>query len=126
MSRERVQAIHETMQAASDDNVKKGKDKIELFIYKLVFIFQPAFHPYENASIDEMVIKFKGRWKQKQYNFNKLAKYHIKMNSVCDSVTSYAYKILIYFGTGTCYNLDRAEDGMSKKIFEYRKLVVAA
>ena len=48
------------------------------------------------------------------------------MNSVCDSVTSYAYKILIYFGTGTCYNLDRAEDGMSKKIFEYRKLVFAA
>lgn len=63
MSRERVQAIHETMQAASDDNVKKGKDKIELFIYKLVFILQPAFHPYENTSIDEVVIKFKGHCK---------------------------------------------------------------
>lgn len=48
------------------------------------------------------------------------------MNSVCDSVTSYAYKILIYFGTGTRYNPDRAEVGMSKKIFEYRKLVFAA
>lgn len=33
---------------------------------------------------------------------------------------------MIYFGTGTCYNPDRAEVGMSKMIFEYRKLVIAA
>lgn len=63
MSREWVQAIDETMQPASDDNVKKDNDKIELFIYKLVFIFQAPFHAYENAYIDEIVIKFKGRWK---------------------------------------------------------------
>lgn len=48
------------------------------------------------------------------------------MSSVFDSVTSYAYKILIYFGTGSRYNPDRAEVGMSKKILEYRKLGVAA
>ena len=48
------------------------------------------------------------------------------MGSVCDSVTSHEYNILTYFGTGTSYNPDRAEVGMSKKIFEYRKPVNAA
>ena len=117
MSREGFKVIDQTMLRASD-NEKKEKGKIESFMKKLVSRFQSAIYPYVNVFIDEMVIKFKGCWKQKQYNPNKPAKYpkyHIKMY-VCDSVTSYAYNSLTYFGTDTC-NLDRADIGMSEKIF---------
>lgn len=119
MSREGFKVIDQTMLWASD-NEKKEKDKIESFMKKLVSRFQSAIYPYVNVFIDEMVIKFKGCWKQKQYNPNKPAKYpkyHIKMYDVCDSVTSYAYNSLTYFGTDTSCNLDRADIGMSEKIF---------
>ena len=56
---------------------------------KLIQNLQNAFYPYENVSIDEMVIKYKGRWKNGQYNAAKLSKYHIKTFGLCDSATGY-------------------------------------
>ena len=39
-----------------------------------------------NVAIDEMVVKWKGRWKNKQYNPTSKP-YHIKTFGVCDSAT---------------------------------------
>ena len=73
-----------------------GKEKVEPFINELCKKFQDAFYPYQNLAIDEMVVKWQGRWKDKQYNLNKPEKYHIKTLGVCDSATDYAYNLLTY------------------------------
>lgn len=55
----------------ASDGESIGKEKIEPFVNKLCKSFQNAFYPYQNVSIDEMVVKWQGRWKCKQYNPNK-------------------------------------------------------
>ena len=82
--------------------------------------FQAAFYPYENVSIDEMVIGWKGKWKYKQYNPAKPKKYHIKTFGLCDSITGYVYNLLIYFGKETSYDQNfPASTGQAQKVFEY-------
>ena len=71
----------------------------------LIANYQKAFYPYEDVSVDEMVIKYKGRWKNKQYNPSKPSKY-IKTFGLCDSATWYAFNILNFFGSDTSYNSD--------------------
>ena len=68
MARDRFEAIHHTMFHVSDNDEKKAKDKIEQFMNELIHQFQAAFYPFQNVSIVEMLIKYKGRWKNKQYN----------------------------------------------------------
>ena len=65
-----------------------------------------------------MVIKYKGRWRNKQYNPNRPSKYHIKTFGVCDSTTGYAYNILTYFGSETSHNEDMKDATISEKVFE--------
>ena len=78
MAIERFEVIHHTMLYVLDINEKKAKEKIEPFLNVLIKHFQGAFHPFQNISVDEMVIKHKGRWRNKQYDPNKPSKYHIK------------------------------------------------
>ena len=66
------------------------QEKIKPFLNKLVANFQAAYYPYQDVSIDEMVIQWRGHWKYKQYNLNKPSKYHIKTFGLCDSATGYA------------------------------------
>ena len=63
-----------------------------------------------------MVIRYKGRWKNKKYNPNKPSKYHIKTNGVCDSATGYAFNILAYFGSDASYNPAMSDCGNSENI----------
>ncbi|CAG5136607.1 unnamed protein product [Candidula unifasciata] len=95
--------VYQSMQHASEPNAQ-GQAKTEPFVNNLVTKFQSAFYPYENLSVDEMVIGFKGRFHAKQYNAAKPHKYHIKTFGLCDSITGYVYNLLIYFGAKTAYN----------------------
>lgn len=52
------------------------------------------------------------------YNPNKPEKYHINTVGVCDSVTGYAFNLLIYFGKETSFH-EGQEGGQSEKVFEY-------
>ena len=64
----------------ASDVESQSEEKIEPFL-KIVFCkFQDAFYPFENVSINEMVIGWKGLWK-----------YHIKTFDLCDSTTGYIY-----------------------------------
>lgn len=118
-TRERFEAIYYTMLHASEVGAE-SKEKIEPFLNSLVANFQAAFYPFENLSIDEMVIGYKGTWKSKQYNASKPKKYHIKTFGLCDAVTGYVYNILVYFGRNTSYNPDLdADSGEAVKVFEY-------
>ena len=117
--RNRFEDIYHTMLHASDIEAQ-SKDKIEPFLLKLLEKFQEAFYPFQNLSLDEMVIGWKGRWKYKQYNAAKPRKYHIKTFGLCDSITGYVYNLLVYFGKDTSYNprMDR-DSGQAEKVFEY-------
>ena len=118
-TRERFEAIYHSMLHASEVGSEE-KEKIEPFLNSLVANFQAAFYPYEDVSIDEMVIGYKGTWKSKQYNAAKPKKYHIKTFGLCDSVTGYVYNVLMYFGKDTSYNPDLDPDsGEAVKVFEY-------
>jgi hypothetical protein len=117
--RDRFEAIYHTMMHASEIEAE-AKNKIEPFMNKLIEKFQAAFYPYMNVAIDEMVIRWKGRWKYKQYNSSKPKKYHIKTFGLCDSTTGYVYIILTYFGKETSYSPEIASSsGTAEKVFEY-------
>ena len=117
-SRERFQTIYQTMLHVSPSNSEK-KEKIEPFLNNIVSNFPTSFCPFQNVAIDEMVIHYKGRWKNKQYNPSKPSKYHIKTNGFCDSATGLAYNILTYFGSDTTYSIKMNDQGNSENIFEY-------
>ncbi|XP_035824731.1 piggyBac transposable element-derived protein 4-like [Aplysia californica] len=51
-----------------------------------------------------MIIGFKGRWANKQFNASKPHKYHIKTFGLCDSLTGYVYNLLLYYGKDTSYD----------------------
>ncbi|CAG5121162.1 unnamed protein product [Candidula unifasciata] len=102
-SRNRFQDIYHTMLHAAGDEAE-GKDKIEPFINLVLEKCRAAFYPYENLSLDEMVIGFKGRWQYKQFNAQKPKKYHIKTFGLCDAATGYVVNLLVYFGRDTSYN----------------------
>ena len=101
-SRTKFLLIFQSMLHAAQPDAQ-GKAKIEPFISALLGRFQAAFYPYENVSIDEMVIGFKGRFHAKQYNSKKPKKYHIKTFGICDSITGYCYDLFVYYGADTAY-----------------------
>ena len=106
------------MHASNVEDEMEKKDKIEPFLNKLLRRFQTAFYPGQNLSLDEMVVKRKGRSKYKMYNPNKAEKYHLKTFGLCDSVTGYTFNLLIYFGADTSY-AGELDKGQSEKVFHF-------
>lgn len=95
-----------------------GKSKIEPFVNALTANFRKQYYPYEDISIDEMVVGYKGRFGSRQYNPKKPAKYHIKTFGLCDSITGYCLNLLVYFGKETSFNTEEEnEDSHAVKIF---------
>jgi hypothetical protein len=91
-SRERFQDIYHTM-LHSGDEAAEGKDKIEQFMNLLLCKFRKAFYLFQELSIDEMVIGYKGRWKFKQLNGSKPNKYHSKTFGLYDGATGFVVDI---------------------------------
>lgn len=60
-----------------------------------------AYGPGSNLSIDESIIKFKGRIHFRQYLPSKPCKWGIKQYALCESKTGYALKFITYCGKGT-------------------------
>ena len=117
--RDRFEMLYSTMlHAVSIGDEQSKKEKIEPFLNMLISKFQSAFYPEKDLSLDEMVVKWKGRSKYKMYNHNKPEKYHIKTFGLCDSLTGYTHNLLIYFGKDTSYQ-EGIQEGQSEKVFEY-------
>jgi len=57
-----------------------------------------VYGPGSNLSIDESIIKYKGRIHFKQYLPSKPCKWGIKQYALCESKTGYALKFITYFG----------------------------
>ncbi|GFN80533.1 PiggyBac transposable element-derived protein 4-like [Plakobranchus ocellatus] len=98
---------------------EEGKEKMEPFINMILSNFQGEFYPFEEVSIDEMVIGFKGQWQFKQFNATKPKKCHIKTFGLRDGATGYVLNILTYFVGETSYKPECDPDGSyAVKIFE--------
>ena len=68
-ARNRFLLLYSSMlHASSIGDEQSKKDKIEPFLNSLLKKFQDAFYPSKNLSIDEMVVKWKGRSKYKMYH----------------------------------------------------------
>lgn len=78
----------------SNDKLRKIRPLFEAMIAK----FQTTFRPGEHISVDESLLKFKGRLGIKQYNSKKRARFGIKYYKCCDSETGYIYNASIYHG----------------------------
>lgn len=60
--------------------------------------FTKLYYPAKNVTVDEQLVAFRGRCPFKQYIPSKPAKYGIKIWTLCDSKTSYVWKLQIYIG----------------------------
>ena len=103
--RERFEVIYHTMLHVGEPDAT-GKTKIEPFVNRLIDSYNNAFTPYQEFSMDEMIIGWKGHWKYKQYNASKPHKYHIKSFGLVDSATGYVLNLLTYYGAETSYDPD--------------------
>ena len=72
--------------------------KLRWFLDHLTTRFQETYTPYGYATIDESMIKFKGRLSFRQYLPSKPIKWGIKMWALCESDTGYAYNMQVYTG----------------------------
>ncbi|KAM3618245.1 uncharacterized protein V6R79_017929 [Siganus canaliculatus] len=57
-----------------------------------------AFNPGEEICVDEQLVSFRGRCGFRQYMPSKPAKYGLKLWTLCDVSTSYAWKVQPYLG----------------------------
>ena len=62
------------------------------------------YKPYENVTIDEQLVPFRGRVTFRQYIPSKPAKYHIILWLLCDSSTNFVLDADVYLGKGSLPN----------------------
>ena len=80
---------------------KDNRDKLVLLRPVIQFIREQCkslYLPGENLSIDEGILKWKGRLSIKTYNPMKPVKYGIKFYFLCESATGYVLDFMIYRG----------------------------
>ncbi|XP_059394628.1 piggyBac transposable element-derived protein 4-like [Carassius carassius] len=89
---------------------QKKSDKLALvrniwnkWVQRLPLLYNPG----PNVTVDECLVRFRGRCPFKQYMPSKPGKYGIKIWAACDSRSSYAWNLQIYTG--------KAADGKSEK-----------
>ncbi|RXN25336.1 piggyBac transposable element-derived 4-like protein [Labeo rohita] len=92
------------------DCSKQRKDKMapvrkiwDKWVQRLPLLYNPG----PNITVDECLVRFRGRCPFKQYMQSKPGKYGIKIWAACDSRSSYVWNMQIYTG--------KAADGKSEK-----------
>ncbi|GBM40881.1 PiggyBac transposable element-derived protein 4 [Araneus ventricosus] len=78
--------------------------------------FRNLYIPDKNLSIDESLMRFKGRLSWKMFIAKKRARFGLKFFVVCEVGTGYIADFLIYTGNGTVYNPKFAKYPVSTKI----------
>lgn len=81
----------------SNDKLRKIRPLFEIMTEK----FQKLYRPGPKVSIDESLLKFKGRLSIRQCNLSKRARFGIKLYKCCDSGNGYIYNLSIYKGKDT-------------------------
>ena len=97
---------NEKMPDANDADVDK-LFKVRPLIDHLLKKFQEVYTPSQNISVDESLVKWKGRIHFKQYIPNKRARYGLKIFCLCET-SGYTYRFCVYTGKGTISNKNRS------------------
>lgn len=77
-----------------NDKLAPIRDLVDKWVNNLPYLFTP----YENVTIDEQLIPFRGRCPFRQYIPSKPAKYGIKAWLACDSKTNFVLNFQVYTG----------------------------
>ena len=99
MSRDRFDMIWRYLHL--QDNSVPDQDplrKLRWFITCLVNKFKSVYVPNEHVAVDESMVKFKGRLGFRQYLPSKPIKWGLKVWSLCESATGYAWNLQVYTG----------------------------
>lgn len=115
MSRDRYQIISRYLHYSEDDNSGDKLRKIRGLFEALNEKFKEAFRPGEKISVDESLVKFKGRLAIRQCNLSKRARFGMKLYKCCDANTGYVYNASVYIG--------KEEESENKIIGVSRKVV---
>lgn len=68
--------------------------------------FESIYTAEEYVSLDESLMKYKGRMSYKQYNPSKRARFGVKFYKLCESKSGYCIKFKIYTGQYTVKHVD--------------------
>ena len=96
---------NDKMPGATDNDVDK-LFKVRPLVDHLLKMFQEAYTPTQKISIDESLLKWKGRLHFKQYIPNKRARYGVKLYCLCEE-SGYTYRFQVYTGKSTQPNVPR-------------------
>ena len=88
--------------------------KLRWYIDTLIVNFKYTYTPDENVTVDESMIKFKGRLRFRQYLPSKPIKWGIKAWALCESSTGYLWNFQIY--TGRAERQQQHEHGLSYRV----------
>lgn len=75
--------------------------KIRPFLERVIGRFQQVYSPSRNLSVDETLIKFKGRLSWRQFMKDKPARFGLKEFTLADSANGYVLDIIVYTGKET-------------------------
>ncbi|CAK9810867.1 PiggyBac transposable element-derived protein 4 [Anthophora quadrimaculata] len=80
--------------------------------------FNKIFTPDQNISIDESLMRYKGRLMHKQFNPSKRARFGIKICKLCEANTGFCSKFKIYTGQDKIYPNDGASENVVMELAE--------
>lgn len=95
--RNRFQSIFYTLFHCSKEATAADKSALAPFFKMLISRYKEAFYPFEDITLDEIVIGCTGHHRCKM---SKPIKDHIKVFGLYDSVTGYVVNVFIYRGKG--------------------------
>ena len=119
--------LHLNKNVSRNPNITTRIQKVSNFIDYIDGKFREHFTPDREISIDESVIKFKGKISFLTYNPKKPTKWGIRIYVLSDSHTGYIYAMLPYYGSVSTEILIRPDLPVSSRIVLqlYHKLLNA-
>lgn len=101
----------------SKDRLRKIRPVIDFWNQK----FKEIYTPNEYVSIDESLMKYKGRSGYKQFNPSKRARFGIKIYKLCEATTGFCHGFKIYTGQD---RTNRHESASENVVIELSKSII--
>ena len=118
-TRDRFLAIKKYLHLADNSTFGDGKTsnpdrlaKLRPFLNLLLQNFRSNYRPSRFLTVDEDMVKFKGRQSMKQYMKAKIIKWGYKVWKLCDSSSAYILNLDVYTGAGE----EKFENGLAYSV----------
>ncbi|XP_052818115.1 piggyBac transposable element-derived protein 4-like [Mya arenaria] len=101
MPRDRFNLIWHYLHLTDNQQPQETPDKLRKIRPMMTYLndkFMNAYTPYGNVTVDESMVKFKGRLGFRQYLPSKPIKWGIKLWALAESTTGYLHRFQIYTG----------------------------